>query len=191
MLAIDGGPPVRGERVPLGDDPLIAHALIAAIAEHAGIRASLVLRPWVGVALQVPPTITAVAVAHALDAEQVTLGYVDFQGRPCVALPERQADVEQTAHSVAKVVHLLFEIHTPFINDQSEACPLPGDRDADVEDALNGLIDAVSGLGAALTALRVCSLDLTTVNLVSETLTVAQHIIQSAPFNRGEDHDPS
>src|SRR6185503_19376289 len=109
----------------LGSDPAIAAALIVAIAGHTGIAAELVTRPVVGVALALPEHTNALEVARAIDAEQVTAGFLDLRGRACVALPADRAHIEQTAHCVAKVVHLLLEIHTDFINERSDACPLP------------------------------------------------------------------
>jgi len=72
-----------------------------------------------------PTDADAREVARALDAEQVTAGYLDFQEHACVALPAEMAHIEQTAYSVAKVIHLLLKVHTDFITVQSDACPLP------------------------------------------------------------------
>jgi hypothetical protein len=136
--------------VALGSDPTIAAALIGAIAAHAGIAAEVVMRPLLGVALVLPAHADAQEVARALDAEQVTAGYLDFQGRACVALPAHLAHVEQLAHSVAKVVHLLLEIHTGFINVQSDACPLPDLADVDAETAASAVLDGIGALAAVL-----------------------------------------
>jgi hypothetical protein len=124
--------------------------LIYAIAEHAGIAAELVTRPMMGVALALPAHADALEVARALDAEQVTAGYLDLHGRACVALPAHPAHVEQLAHSVAKVVHLLLEIHTEFINEQSGACPLPDMAGVDAETAASAVLDAVGALSTAV-----------------------------------------
>jgi hypothetical protein len=124
--------------------------LIYAIAEHAGIAAELVTRPMMGVALALPAHADALEVARALDAEQVTVGYLDLSGRACVALPAHPAHVEQLAHSVAKVVHLLLEIHTEFINEQSDACPLPDMAGVGAETAANAVLDALGALSAAV-----------------------------------------
>jgi hypothetical protein len=88
-------------------------------------------------------------VASALDAEQITADYLDFQGRACVALPADPAHIEQTAHSVAKVIHLLLEIHTGFINTQSDACPLPTRGPSDAEQSASVVLDAVGALCTA------------------------------------------
>ena len=134
----------------LGSDAAVCAALIGAIAAHAGIVAEVVTRPLLGVALVLPAHADAQEVARALDAEQVTAGYLDFQGRACVALPAHLEHVEQLAHSVAKVVHLLLEIHTGFINVQSDACPLPDLTDVDFEAAASAVLDGVGALAAAL-----------------------------------------
>ncbi len=134
----------------LGSDAAIGRALIVAIAEHAGVAAELVARPLFGVALALPEHANALEVARALDAEQVTAGYLDHQGRACVALPAQVAHVEQTAHAVAKVLHLLLEIHTGFINAQSDVCPLPDMAGLDAETAANELLGAIGTFSAAL-----------------------------------------
>jgi hypothetical protein len=136
--------------VELGSDPGIAAALIVAVAEHAGVAAELVARPLFGVALALPEHANTLEVARALDAEQVTAGYLDLEGRACIALPANAAHVEQTAHAVAKVLHLLLEIHTGFINEQSDACPLPDMSSLDAETTATALLDAISTFGAAL-----------------------------------------
>src|SRR6266508_4557808 len=118
MLALDGGPAVRGARVALGDDPAVAAALMVAVYAHAGVRGEIVMRPLVGVALDLPPGADHAACAQAIDAEQVTAGFLDFQGRACVAAPADMAYVAQAAHTVAKVTHLLYELHTPFVDSQ-------------------------------------------------------------------------
>ncbi len=128
----------------------VAAALIVAIAEHAGVAAELVSRPLFGVALALPEHANALEVARALDTEQVTAGYLDHQGRACVALPADLAHVEQTAHCVAKVLHLLLELHTDFINEQSDACPLPNMTGVDAETAAMALLDAIGTFSAAL-----------------------------------------
>jgi hypothetical protein len=107
-----------------------------------------------GVALALPEQTHALEVARAIDAEQVTAGFLDFRGRTCVALPADRAHVEQTAHCVAKVVHLLLELHTDFINEQSDACPLPEMADRDAEVAANALLDVIGAFGAALAGWR-------------------------------------
>jgi hypothetical protein len=135
--------------VGLGSDAAIGRALIVAIAEHAGVAAELVTRPLMGVALALPEHANALEVARALDAEQVTAGYLDHQGRACVALPADAAHVEQTAHCVAKVLHLLPEIHSGFINEQSDACPLPAMAGLDAETAANELLGAIGTFSAA------------------------------------------
>jgi len=113
-----------------------------------------VTRPLVGVALALPDYTNALEVARAIDAEQVTTGYLDHRGRACVALPADRAHVEQTAHCVAKVVHLLLELHTDFINAQSDACPLPDMAGVDAETAANALLDVIGAFGAALAGWR-------------------------------------
>ncbi len=133
----------------LGSDAAIGRALIVAIAEHAGVAAELVARPLFGVALALPEHANALEVARALDAEQVTAGYLDHQGRTCVALPADAAHVEQTAYCVAKVVHLLLELHTDFINAQSDVCPLPNMTNLDAETAATALLDAIGAFSAA------------------------------------------
>jgi hypothetical protein len=140
--------------VALGSDPAVAAALIVAIAEHVGIAAELVRRPLFGVALALPERADPLEIARAIDAEQVTAGFLDLQGRACVALPADPSHVEQTAHCVAKVIHLLLEIHTEFINEQSDACPLPDMASVDAETAATALLDAVGAFGAALTDWR-------------------------------------
>ncbi len=57
QLAIDGGPPVRGERVALGDDLTFAPPLIETIREKLpASQRSWCLRPLAGVALVLPRT---------------------------------------------------------------------------------------------------------------------------------------
>lgn len=146
---MEGGPPVRGERVPLAQGLAHTPALIWAIQAHAGIGCEVVARPLPGVALQLPPDAEPLRTAQALDAEQVTCGFLDFQGRACVALPADVAHIEQTAHAVAKVVHLLWEVHTDFINTQSDACPLPPLDGPDPEAAAAALLGAIEQLIAA------------------------------------------
>lgn len=82
----------------------------------------MVLRPLVGVALHLPEWANAAEVARAIDAEQVTAGFLDFAGRCCVAVPAEIEHLPQTAHAVAKVLHGLLEIHTPYINRFADAC---------------------------------------------------------------------
>src|SRR5512138_1913818 len=123
MLALDNGPAVRGAHVALGDDPAVAAALVAAVYAHAGVRGEIVMRPLLGVALDLPSHADAAYTARAIDAENVTAGFLDFQGRACVAAPEDMAYVAQAAHAVAKVTHLLYELHTPFVDSQEAACP--------------------------------------------------------------------
>jgi hypothetical protein len=106
------------------------------------------------VALALPERADPLEIARAIDAEQVTAGFLDLQGRACVALPADPWHVEQTAHSVAKVIHLLLEIHTEFIHEQSDACPLPDLASVDAETAATALLDAVGAFGAALTDWR-------------------------------------
>jgi hypothetical protein len=149
-LAIDGGPPVRGERVALGDDLAFAPSLIEKIREKAGVAAELVLRPLAGVALILPAYVDTREIARGLDAEHVTAGYLDHQGRACVALPADAAHIAQAAHGVAKVLHLLVEIHTDFINAQSDRCELPDMPERDAEQAATALLDAIGGMSAAL-----------------------------------------
>ncbi len=114
--------PVRGHRVALGDDPQRADELRAHIMAHASVASEVVLRPLVGVALHLPDWANAAEVARAIDAEQVTAGYLDFQGRCCVAVPSDAEHLPQTAHAVAKVLHGLLEIHTPYINRYADVC---------------------------------------------------------------------
>jgi hypothetical protein len=124
MLALDKGPAVRGERVALGDDPAVAAALMVAVYAHAGVRGEIVMRPLIGVALNLPPHADAAYTARAIDAENVTAGFLDFEGRACVAAPADVAHVAQAAHAVAKMTHLLYELHTPFVDSQEAACPI-------------------------------------------------------------------
>jgi hypothetical protein len=143
--------------VALGDDPVLADALCAAIVACAGVAGTVVLRPLVGVALDLPTQADAALVAHALDAEQVTAGFVDFAGRTCVAVPADARHIAQTAHSVAKVVHLLLELHTAYINAGADACPLPQAAplppDA-LANAVDAILDATSALMQQLADLR-------------------------------------
>jgi len=143
--------------VALGDDPAVAEALCAAIAERAGVAGTVVMRPLVGVALNLPTQADAALVAHALDAEQVTAGFVDFAGRACVAVPADPSQIAQTAHSVAKVVHLLLELHTAYINAGADACPVPQASplppDA-LADAVDAILDATSALMQQLAYVR-------------------------------------
>jgi hypothetical protein len=67
-----------------------------------------------------------------------------------VALLAEVAHVEQTAHCVAKVVHLLLELHTGFINEQSDACPLPDMAGLDAETTATALLGAIGTFSAAL-----------------------------------------
>jgi hypothetical protein len=127
----ENGMPVRGERVAIGDSPELAAALLGSIYSHAGVRGEIVMRPMVGVALDLPPYADPLETARAIDGEQVTAAFLDFQGRCCVAVPAEEEHVAQTAHAVAKVVHILHEIHTPFINVQEEACEAPPALDSD------------------------------------------------------------
>lgn len=154
MLALDGGPPVRGERVTLAQDDTLLAALARAVLAHAGIRAAPVCRPLCGVALELPAGADPLLTARAIDAEQVTAGFVCFDGRAAVAVPADAAHVEQTAHAVAKVVHLLWEVHTDFINQHSDACPLPVLGAPEVETAATAVIGGVASLLPALTAWR-------------------------------------
>lgn len=156
VLALDGGPPVCGERVPLGDDPAVAAALMVAVYAHAGIPCEIVMRPLVGVALDLPAGADHVACAQAIDAELITAGYIDFQGRACVAAPSDMAHVAQAAHGVAKVTHILFELHTPFVDAQEAACiasqVLSDDTDVPYELAVQ-VLEHAAGLVRTLDAI--------------------------------------
>jgi hypothetical protein len=152
MLALDGGPPVRGERVPLAQDDWLLLALADAVTAHAGIRAAPISRPLFGVALELPEGADALLTARALDAERVTAGFLTFEGQAAVAAPADAAQVEQTAHAVAKVVHLLWEVHTAFIDRHSDACPLPAMGSRDAETAAVAVIAGVAALLSALPA---------------------------------------
>ncbi|HEU4322928.1 MAG TPA: hypothetical protein VFS21_07230 [Roseiflexaceae bacterium] len=151
---MDGGPPVRGERVPLARDAQHLDALIAAVWAHAGVRATPVERPLVGVALELPEGADPLETARAIDAEQVTAGFVTLTGQAAVAAPADAAHVEQAAHAVAKVIHLLWEIHTDFIDQQSDACPLPALGGLDPEQAAVALLEAISPVIAGLDGWR-------------------------------------
>jgi hypothetical protein len=112
----------------------------------------------VGVALQLPDWARPAEVACAIDAEQVTAGFLDFAGRCCVAVPADVAHLEQTAHGVAKVLHGLLEIHTPYINNFADACPerpvLPVLDDTTILETTCAVLDAASMLTQQLHALR-------------------------------------
>lgn len=120
--------------------------LCALLDDHAGIVAEPVTRPLVGVALGLPPHADPLLTARALDAEQVTAGFVDFAQRACVALPADPAHLAQVAHSVAKVVHLLWEVHTPFIDQHSDTCPLPDRIGGDAETCAAAVVAATHTL---------------------------------------------
>jgi hypothetical protein len=137
--------------VPLAQDDA---ALAEAVTAHAGIRAAPVRRPLFGVALELPEGADARLTARALDAERVTAGYLTLEGQAAVAAPADAAHVEQTAHAVAKVVHLLWEVHTDFIDQHSDACPLPALGAQDAETAAARVIAGVATLLSALTAWR-------------------------------------
>jgi hypothetical protein len=178
---MDGGPPVRDERLALGSDPAVAAALIGAIAAHAGIAAELVTRPMLGVALVLPAHADTREVARALDAEQATVGFLDFQGRACVALPTEMAHIAQTAHSVAKVAHLLWEIHSGFIDAQSDACPLPSLGPSDAHVAANALLDAVGALCTAYADWQQVPTPCDDLQvLVGEGLAIVQEVLRGA-----------
>jgi hypothetical protein len=52
------------------------------------------------------------------------------------------------------VVHLLLELHTGFINAQSDACPLPDMAGVDAETAATALLGAIGTFSAALSDWR-------------------------------------
>jgi hypothetical protein len=136
----------------------MAEHLSVHVRAHAGVESAVVERPLVGVALQLPDGASPAEVARAIDAEQVTAGFLDFAGRCCVAVPAQVEDLEQTAHAVAKVLHGLLEIHTPYINRFADACPepplLPVLDDAAILETVCAVLDAASMLTQHLHALR-------------------------------------
>jgi hypothetical protein len=140
--------------VPLAQDATLLAALADAVLAHAGIRAMPVRRPLIGVALELPEGADALLTARALDAERVTASYLTFEGQAAVAAPADAAYLEQTAHAVAKVVHLLWEVHTAFIDRHSDACPLPALGAQDAETAAATVIAGVAALLSALTTWR-------------------------------------
>lgn len=125
----------------------ILGSLAVAVAAHAGVIGEPVTRPLIGLALTIPTWATPADVAAAIDAEGVTAGFVDFQGRACVAAPADVGVVTQAAHAVAKVMHGLLELHTPYINAQSEACAVPrSGPDLDAEALAEAVLERTGAL---------------------------------------------
>lgn len=149
---------MRGSRLEIGQDRQLAERLRVHILAHAGVDSEVVERPFVGVALLLPEWAHAAEMARAIDLELVTAGFVDFQLRACVAVPAHWEDLEQTAHAVAKVVHGLLEIHTPYINRFADECPDPPVvavlDDATMLATTCAVVDASSALAQQLQALR-------------------------------------
>ncbi len=175
--------PVRGERVTIGHDPHIADELRAHVLAHADVASEVVLRPMVGVVLQLPDWANAGKVAHAIDAEQVTAGYLDFQGRCCVAVPADPEHLPQTAHTVAKVLHGLLEIHTPYINQCADDCAEPAVLTvADEVEMMEAVIDqlgANSMFVQQVHAVRALALSRQMRSLVEESLKLIAHAIMA------------
>ena len=172
--------PVRGERVEIGADRALADQLRAHIVAHADVESAVVLRPLVGVALQLPAWASALEVARAIDAEQVTAGFLDFGGRCCVAVPAAAEHLEQTAHAVAKVLHGLLEIHTPYIHTFADACEEPEVREVDDAAALAALCDLLSANSALIRqiqAVRVMALAPDLRALVDDSLQLVAEVI--------------
>ncbi|HEX6293034.1 MAG TPA: hypothetical protein VFZ66_27875 [Herpetosiphonaceae bacterium] len=134
----------------MGEDRALAEQLRAHIVAHADVASEVVLRPLVGVALQLPEWANAAEVARAIDAEQVTAGFLDFGGRCCVAVPAAGEHLEQTAHAVAKVLHGLLEIHTPYINRYADACDEPELRAVDDVAAIEAVCELLSANSALI-----------------------------------------
>ncbi len=137
----------------------------------------------VGVALQLPDWANAGEVAHAIDAEQVTAGYLDFQGRCCVAVPADAEHLAQTAHAVAKVLHGLLEIHTLYINRYADVCDdapmLTVLDDAATMEAVIDQLGANSTFVQQVHAVRALALSPQMRSLVEESLELIAHAIMT------------
>ncbi|HEX6288258.1 MAG TPA: hypothetical protein VFZ66_03665 [Herpetosiphonaceae bacterium] len=172
---------MRGSRVELGQDRALADQLRAHIITHADVASEVVLRPLVGLALHLPAWANAGEVARAIDAEQVTAGFLDFQGRCCVAVPAQVVHLEQTAHAVAKVLHGLLEIHTPYINRYADACAEPELRAVDdlaAIEAVCALLSVNSALVRQIQAVRAITLAPELRALLDESLQLVVEEIQ-------------
>jgi hypothetical protein len=175
---------VRGERVQIGQDRQLADHLRVHILAQAGVESVVVERPLVGVALLLPEWANAAEVARAIDAERVTAGFLDFQSRCCVAVPAGVAHLEQTAHAVAKVIHGLLEIHTPYINTFADECPdppvLPPLDDSTILVTACAIVETASVLTEHLQALRHQNIPVDIQQVLGETLDLVRLEVNAA-----------
>lgn len=191
LLAADGGPPIRAEEVEQwasvprhhGDRRMDATwdadtraryvarltdsqtVLARAIAERCDLGCEPVDRPRPGVAITGLPTYADISdLAQACDAERVVAAWVGYDGRLVLGVPQEDVYAPKVAHMLAKVIHLLLEIHTDYINavcDADVQCDLPNTP----EDLLSTRVAyTTESLGYAIEVLRTIAYDHDVVN---------------------------